>query len=254
MDLAHVLPPMLLGIDWLDPQYLLDQFGDYALWGAAAVIFAECGLLVGFFLPGDSLLFTVGLLVSQDKISFPLWLCCVVLFVAAIAGNACGYAIGAKAGPRIFQRDSSRLFKQKYVDKTREFFDRYGNRAIVLARFVPIVRTFITVMAGVAGMGFRRFLVYSTIGGLLWASGVTVLGYYLGQIDLVRNNIEAMLLAIVLISVLPVGLELLRARAAGSSARRQSAPASGSDRLERSESTQHGHDTQRSGHTEQVRD
>jgi membrane-associated protein len=218
--LAQLLPPMLLGLDWLDPKYLLDQFGDYALWGAAAVVFAECGLLIGFFLPGDSLLFTVGLLVSQDKITIPLWVCCVVLFAAAILGNACGYAIGAKAGPRIFQRDNSRLFKEKYVEKTREFFDKYGNRAIVLARFVPIVRTFITVMAGVAGMGFRRFLFYSAVGGLLWASGVTVLGYYLGQIELVRNNIEAMLLAIVLISVIPVGVELLRARASEKAAAR----------------------------------
>ncbi len=205
---------MLLGLDWLDPAYLLDQFGDYAMWGAAAVIFAECGLLVGFFLPGDSLLFTVGLLVSQDKISYPLWLCCLVLFVAAIAGNACGYAIGATAGPRVFQREDSRIFKATYVDKTRVFFDAYGNRAIVLARFVPIVRTFITVMAGVGDMGFRRFMVYSAVGGALWASGVTLLGYYLGQISFVRNNIEAMLLAIVLVSVVPIGIEYLRARTA----------------------------------------
>ena len=208
-------PPslLLLGIDWLDPEHLLNQFGDYALWGAAAVIFAECGLLIGFFLPGDSLLFTVGLLVAQDKISYPLWLCCVVLFLAAIAGNACGYFIGDRAGPKIFQRDDSRIFRRKYVDKTAEFFDKYGNRAIVLARFVPVVRTFITVMAGVGDMGFRRFMIYSTVGGLLWASGVTVLGYYLGQISFVRNNIEAMLLAIVLVSVVPIAVELLRARA-----------------------------------------
>jgi membrane-associated protein len=213
LDPLAGLAPMLLGIKWLDPQYLLDQFGDYALWGAAAVVFAECGLLIGFFLPGDSLLFTVGLLVSQDKIGYPLWLCCLVLFVAAMLGNACGYAIGAKAGPKIFQRDDSRIFRRKYVDKTAEFFDKYGNRAIVLARFVPVVRTFITVMAGVGDMGFRRFMIYSTVGGLLWASGVTVLGYYLGQISFVRNNIEAMLLAIVLVSVVPIAVELLRARA-----------------------------------------
>jgi membrane-associated protein len=205
---------MLLGVDWLDPQYLLDKFGDYALWGAAGVIFAECGLLIGFFLPGDSLLFTVGLLVSQGKVSYPLWLCCVVLFLAALAGNACGYAIGAKAGPRIFAREDSRIFKKTYVEKTHEFFEKYGNRAIVLARFVPIVRTFITVMAGVGDMGFRRFIAYSAIGGALWASGVTVLGYYLGQISVVRNHIEAMLLAIVLVSVVPIGIEFLRARAA----------------------------------------
>jgi membrane protein DedA with SNARE-associated domain len=207
------LPGLLLGMDWLDPMFLLDKFGDYALWGAAAVIFAECGVLIGFFLPGDSLLFTVGLLVSQGKLSYPLWVCCLVLFLAAIAGNACGYAIGRKAGPKIFQREHSRLFKQKYVDKTHDFFEKYGNRAIVLARFVPIVRTFITVMAGVGGMGFRRFMLYSAIGGALWATGVTVLGYYLGQVEVIRNNIELMLLAIVLISVVPIGFEVLRARA-----------------------------------------
>jgi len=208
------MAPMLLGIKWLDPQYLLDQFGDYALWGAAAIIFAECGLLIGFFLPGDSLLFTVGLLVSQDKISYPLWFCCVVLFIAAVAGNACGYWVGVKAGPRVFDRDDSRLFKRKYVDKTHEFFEKYGNRAIVLARFVPIVRTFITAMAGVGDMGFRRFVIYSAIGGLIWAPGVTVLGYYLGQFDFVRNHIEVMLLAIVAVSVVPIGIEFLRARGA----------------------------------------
>jgi membrane-associated protein len=207
--LAHV---QLLGTSWLDPQYLLDRFGDYALWGAAAVIFAECGILLGFFLPGDSLLFTVGLLVSQDKISYPLWFCCLVLTVAAIAGNACGYLIGLKAGPAIFQKENSRIFKKKYVDKTHAFFESYGNRAIVLARFVPIVRTFITVMAGIGSMGFRRFMIYSTIGAVLWACGVTVLGYYLGQVAFIRNNIEVMLLAIVLISAVPVGIEFLRAR------------------------------------------
>ena len=126
-----------------------------------------------------------------------------------MVGNACGYAIGVKVGPSIFQRDDSRLFKKKYVDKTREFFEAYGNRAIVLARFVPIVRTFITVMAGVGQMGFRRFIIYSAVGGALWASGVTVLGYYLGQIAFVRNNIEAMLLAIVLVSVIPIAIEFL---------------------------------------------
>jgi membrane-associated protein len=204
----------LLGVSWLDPQYLLDRFGDYALWGAAGVIFAECGLLIGFFLPGDSLLFTVGLLVSQDKISYPLWLCCAALTVAAIVGNACGYSIGAKVGPAIFQKEGSRIFKKEYVDKTHDFFDTYGNRAIILARFVPIVRTFITVMAGVGSMGFRRFITYSTVGAVIWASGVTLLGYYLGQVDLIRNHIEAMLLAIVLISVVPIGIEFLRARSA----------------------------------------
>lgn len=209
-------PPslLLLGIDWLDPEHLLNQFGDYALWGAAAVIFAECGLLIGFFLPGDSLLFTVGLLVAQDKISYPLWLCCVVLFLAAIAGNACGYVIGDKAGPKIFQRDDSKIFKKEYVEKTHEFFEKYGNRAIVLARFVPVVRTFITVMAGIGTMSFRRFMIYSAIGGAIWAIGVTLLGYYLGTVPFVANNVEVMLLAFVAVAIVPVALEYLRDRAA----------------------------------------
>ena len=208
------LPLLLSGTDWLDPNKLLDQFGDYALWGAAAVVFAECGLLVGFFLPGDSLLFAVGLLVAQDKISYPLWLCCLVLFVGAVAGNALGYVIGDRAGPKVFQREDSKIFKKKYVDKTRDFFEKYGNRAIVLGRFVPVVRTFITVMAGVGTMGFRRFIVFSAVGAVLWAVGVAVLGYYLGSIPFVRDNLEIMILAFVAIAVVPVGVEYLRDRAA----------------------------------------
>ena len=213
--LSSAPPPGLLGVSWLDPQYLLNHFGDYALWGAAAIIFAECGLLIGFFLPGDSLLFTVGVLVAQGHISFPLWLCCLVLTAAALAGNACGYGIGTVAGESIFQRPNARLLKPKYVERTHAFFEKYGNRAVVLARFVPIVRTFITVMAGVGTMGFRRFMAYTAIGGVFWACGVTVLGYFLGQVDFLRAHIETMLLILVLISVLPLGVEFLRHRAAG---------------------------------------
>jgi membrane-associated protein len=205
---------MLLGLDWLDPEKLLTALGDYALWGAGVVVFAECGLLVGFFLPGDSLLFAVGLLVAEDKISYPLWLCCAVLVAAAVAGNACGYLIGDKAGPRVFQGEHSRIFRREYVERTHRFFDRYGNRAIVLARFVPVVRTFITVMAGVGTMRFRRFITYSAIGGVLWAGGVTVLGHYLGTVPFVADNIEVMLLAFVAIAVVPVAVEYLRERAA----------------------------------------
>jgi len=207
-----VLTPQLLGLDFLDPEHLIEMFGDYALWGVLVIIFAECGLLIGFFFPGDSLLFTVGLFIAHDLIAQPLWLACVALTVAAVAGNLCGYWIGRKAGPPIFSRPDSRLFKQEYVDQTFGFFDKYGNRAIVLARFVPIVRTFITVAAGVGQMNLRRYSVYTGIGGVLWATGVTVLGYFLGQIDFVRENIEAMLILIVLVSILPIIVELLRAR------------------------------------------
>jgi membrane-associated protein len=218
VDVTHALAglaPQLLGIDWLEPDYLIEAFGTFALWGVALIVFAECGLLVGFFLPGDSLLFTVGLFIARDFMSQPLWLACIVLTVAAVAGNLTGYWIGRKAGPPIFSRPDSRIFKQEYVDQTFAFFDKYGNRAIVLARFVPIVRTFITVLAGVGKMDPRRFMIYTSIGGVLWATGVTVLGYFLGQIDFVHDNIEAMLVLIVLISFLPIIFEIWRTRRSG---------------------------------------
>ena len=208
-------PALTLGPAWLDAQKMLDAFGAWALWGAAAIVFAECGLMLGFFLPGDSLLFTVGLLVGAGNIKQPLWVACIVLTLAAFAGNAVGYEIGRASGPRLFSRPDSRLFKREYVDKTVAFFDKYGPRAIVLARFVPIVRTFITVIAGVGQMDRRRYLTYSGIGGLLWACGVTVLGQLLGKIDFVAKNIELILIAIVLVSVLPIGVEWLRHKRSG---------------------------------------
>ena len=141
---------------WMDATYWLDTLGPWALWGSLAIVFAECGLLLGFFLPGDSLLFTVGLLIGTGVIKTPLWVACIALTVAAFAGNVSGYEIGRRTGPAIFRRDDSRLFKREYVDKTVAFFDTYGSRAIVLARFVPIVRTFFTVTAGVGRMDRRR--------------------------------------------------------------------------------------------------
>ena len=201
-----------LGPSWLDPQTILDWLGPWALWGAVAIVFAECGLLIGFLLPGDSLLFTVGLLISTAVITQPLWLACIVLTVAAFLGNLVGYEIGRRTGPAIFRKDDSRIFKKEHVDKTVAFFDKYGARAIVLARFVPIVRTFITVTAGVGRMDRRRYLTYSGVGGTLWAAGVTILGAQLGRFEFIKTNIEAMLLAIVLVSVLPIAVEFGRGR------------------------------------------
>ena len=203
-----------LGPEWLKPDTILEWLGPWALVGLAVIIFAECGLLLGFFLPGDSLLFTAGLFVAGGAIDSPLWVVCLLLVGAAMLGNVCGYWIGRSAGPAVFDKPRSRLFKPKHVLRTQEFFDRYGNRAIVLGRFVPIVRTFITVMAGVGRMDQRRYFTYSLIGGVAWAAGVTLLGYWLGQFDFVKANIELMLVAIVLVSVLPVAVELLRARRA----------------------------------------
>ena len=200
-----------LGPSWLDPQILLDNLGSAALWGTALILFVECGLFV-FFLPGDSLLFTVGLLVGRGSIDQPLWLVCLVLTIAAFAGNVVGYEIGRKAGPALFRRPDSRFFKQKYIDQTVGFFDKYGARAVILARFVPIVRTFITVTAGVGRMDRRKFFGYSAIGAVLWATGITVLGYFLGSVPFIAANLEVILLLIVLVSVLPAIVVVLRAR------------------------------------------
>ena len=213
-DLAASLFAALtaLGPEWLDPQTLITALGDIAFWVVLGIIFAECGLLIGFFLPGDSLLFITGLFIASGFISINIWLACLMLLVAAIAGNAVGYAIGYQVGPALFRREDSRFFKKAYVDKTHEFFDRYGGRAIILARFVPIVRTFITAIAGVARMDFRRYMVYTAIGGIIWAVGVTLAGYFLGNIPFVKDNIEAILLLVVLVSVIPIVIEFIKHR------------------------------------------
>jgi membrane-associated protein len=214
---------LALGPQWLDPGYLITALvgamGPWAIVGICLIVFAECGLLVGFFLPGDSLLFTAGLFVATGVIAEPLWLVCTVLVVSALLGNLVGYWIGRAAGPPIFERPSSRLFKKEHVEKTHAFFEKYGNRAVVLGRFVPIVRTFLTVMAGVARMDARSYLTYSFLGGIAWAAGVTVLGYWLGGFAVVREHIELMLLLIVALSVLPIAVEFVKARRERAAAR-----------------------------------
>lgn len=203
---------LALGPDWLDPEVLISTFG---LLGILVIVFAESGLLIGFFLPGDSLLFTAGLLTADGQyITWPLWLVCLLITVSAIAGDQVGYAFGRKVGPALFRRPNSRMFNQENVLKAHDFFEKYGARSIVLARFVPIVRTFTPIVAGVSRMNYRTFVVYNVIGGVLWGTGVTVLGYFLGQIPFVKANIELILIAIVGISVLPIAVELLRARLA----------------------------------------
>ncbi len=197
-----------LGPDWLSPDYLVG-LGLIAL---LAIVFVETGLLIGFFLPGDSLLFTAGLFVARGDIDLPLGLLLVTIPLAAFAGDQVGYAIGRKAGPALFRRPDSRLFQQEYVDKAYAFFEKYGARTIVLARFVPVVRTFAPVVAGVSRMHYRTFLLYNAVGAVLWGAGVTAVGYFLGQIAFVRDNVEVILLLIVGVSVLPIVFEVLRAR------------------------------------------
>ncbi|EKX68664.1 DedA family protein [Streptomyces ipomoeae] len=200
-----------LGPSWLDPDYLLDSFG---IWGLLLIVFAESGLLIGFFLPGDSLLFTAGMLITAKTLDFPLWLAIVLICVSAILGDQAGYMFGKKVGPALFKRPDSRLFKQENVTKAHEFFEKHGPKSLILARFVPIVRTFTPIIAGVSGMRYRSFLVFNVVGGILWGAGVTLLGSWLGQIDFVRKNIEAMLILIVLLSVLPIIFEFWKARKA----------------------------------------
>jgi membrane-associated protein len=201
-----------VGPEWLDPDAIIHWFGPLAVVGVLVIVFIETGLLVGFFLPGDSLLFTAGMLTASGFIGIPLWLLCLLIFVAAFAGDQTGYLIGRTAGHRIFKRPDSRLFKQEYVDKTYAYFDRYGGRTIILARFVPIVRTFAPVAAGVGKMRYRTFISYNAVGAFLWGIGVTVLGYWLGQVTFVQQNIEIILIGIVLLSVIPIGVELLRTK------------------------------------------
>jgi membrane-associated protein len=208
---AIFLTPMLLP-SWLDPEHLITAAGPYALWVTTFIIFAECGLFA--ILPGDSLLFTIGLFVAADTLvpHTPLWVACLVLTVAAIAGNISGYWIGRLIGPPLFKPRGGligRILNPTYVARTHDFFEKYGNRALILARFVPIVRTFVTLVAGVSRMNFRHFISYTAIGGVLWASGVTVAGYFLGNVSLIKNNIDAVLVLIVLVSVIPMGVEFL---------------------------------------------
>jgi membrane-associated protein len=203
-----------LGPSWLDAQHLIETFG---LLGIVTIIFAECGLLVGFFFPGDTLLFTAGVLVQRETFHQPLWWVIVLECVAAIAGNQVGYEIGRRGGPAVFTRPDSRLFRPEYVDRTSHFFERYGPLAIVLGRFVPVVRTFITVMAGAGRMNYRLYTVYTVIGGIFWATSVTLLGYFLGNIDLIANNVELLLVLGVAVSVVPIlGQLLFRRQSKGS--------------------------------------
>lgn len=196
-----------LGTSWLDAGYLIETFG---LLGIMAIVFAECGLLVGFFLPGDTLLFSAGVLVQRGTFHQPLWLIILLICVSAIIGNQIGYEIGRRGGPAVFKRPDSRLFRPEYVERTSHFFEKYGPPAVVLGRFVPVVRTFITVMAGAGRMNYRTYTLYTVLGGVLWATSVTLLGYFLGNVDFIANNIELLLLAGVAVSVLPVAFQLLR--------------------------------------------
>ena len=196
----------------LNPRDILDSFGPWATVGLILIIFAETGLLIGFFLPGDSLLFTGGILASQGNLNIAV--IALGCFLAAVIGDQVGYTIGHRAGPPLFRRPDSRIFKQRYVDRTKEFFDKHGPKTILLARFVPVVRTFAPVLAGVGEMNRRTFTTYNIVGGFVWAVGVSVAGYILGSA--IGSDIDKYLLpiiaVIVVLSILPPLIEMRRER------------------------------------------
>ena len=194
----------------MDPAWLLERFGAQMFWVSCAIVFVECGLLFPI-LPGDSLLFAIGLFIAGGDIDVSLWVAIPTLIAAAFGGNVAGYEIGRAIGTPLYHRDG-RILKRKYFDQTHDFFERHGSKALVLGRFVPIVRTFVTVVAGVGQMPRRRFFTWSAVGAVLWVTVVMVLGYYLGHIEIVRKNIEVAAILVVLVSVLPMLIEWLRHR------------------------------------------
>jgi len=206
-------------MDLLSPSHLITTFGTI---GVILVIFAESGLLFGFFLPGDSLLVTAGVFAAKGDLNLPVILAGV--FLAAVAGDQVGYAFGNRVGPALFSRPDSRLFKKKHVEKAQRYFDEHGPRTILLARFVPIVRTFVPIVAGMGDMAYRTFATYNVAGGLLWGAGVTMIGYALGEAVDIDRYLLPVIAVIVAASLVPVLLELRRARSAAAPAPRAPAP------------------------------
>ena len=186
---------------WLSPENLINNMGAWAVLGIMLIIFAECGILLGFFLPGDTLLFVSGLFIASGAIDINLWLFIALVSLAAFVGNMVGYWIGYKIGPPVFSRPNAKLLKREYIDKSADFFSKYGKITIVLARFVPVVRTVATVMAGASRMNVKIYTLYSAIGGIIWITTVTVAGYFLGQIGFIRDNLDLIVIAAVVVVI-----------------------------------------------------
>jgi membrane-associated protein len=200
LDLFHQIRDVRAIIAW----------GGYV--GLTAIIFAETGLLIGFFLPGDSLLVTAGLLAATTGV-FNVWLLGLLLTVASILGNTVGYAIGQTAGPRLFSREDSLLFNKKHLFRAREFYERHGGKTVIIARFMPIVRTFVPVVAGMGQMGYRRYTIYNVVGGIGWIWSMLFIGYFLGRyIPRVDQHIETVIILVVLVSLLPGIIGWLKSR------------------------------------------
>ncbi|WP_231496151.1 MULTISPECIES: DedA family protein [unclassified Nocardioides] len=215
---ALVPAPLLLGMDWMDPNWLLDQFGGAFYWISLVILFIECGLFFPF-LPGDTLLFALGLFLNSGRIDVfgtppvvEVLIAFVLLTAAAFLGNVVGYEIGRAIGPPLYERNG-RLLKKKYFDQTAAFFDRHGNKALVIGRFVPFVRTFITVVAGVTRMDRRRFFLWSAVGAVLWVGSILFAGFTLGHaFPSLGENIDKAILVILAFTVVPIAWELWQRR------------------------------------------
>ena len=233
-------------MSWMDPNWLLDQFGNALFWISLGIVFVECGLLFPF-LPGDTLLFGLGLFIASEKVDLipgapfvELLFVMVALTIAGFLGNVTGYEIGRKVGPPLYERDG-RVLKKKHFDKTSDFFDRHGSKALVIGRFVPFVRTYITVVAGVTRMDRRKFFVWSLVGAAIWVTSITTLGYFLGNVPKVgpflSENIDYAILVILLFTVVPIGYEAIKRRRTHHAERvaaRNAPPAASSDVAEES--------------------
>ncbi|MDH6237937.1 VTT domain-containing protein [Cryobacterium sp. CG_9.6] len=213
--------PMLFGISFLDSEWLIGWFGSFVLIGVATVVFVETGFIVLSFLPGDSLLFTVGLLTATGAVPFPIWITCLVVFIAAFAGDQLAYYIGRKAGPAVFSREQNRFFNPKNVARTNAFFEKHGGKAIIMARFLPVFRAFVPVAAGVGKMKYTTFVTFNVIGAFAWGVGLTLVGFFLGQIAFVAAYSEYFIIGIILLSGLPILTELAKAALASRKSRGQ---------------------------------
>lgn len=213
--------------EYLNPKFIIDSLlnwlGAYVYLGLIFIIFAETGLAIGFFLPGDSLLVVCGLFAAAGKLN--LWVMLITLFIAAVVGDAVGYYSGRKVGPAIFSRPKSRFFNPKHLQKAHAFYEKHGGKTIVIARFVPIVRTFAPIVAGAANMGYKDFFVFNVFGGFLWVTSMLLAGYFLGGLveQAVQNwfgvpgfkleeHIDKVVIVVVLLSILPIIFEYIKAR------------------------------------------
>jgi membrane-associated protein len=201
----------------LDFETLFKGLGPMAMVVLCLIVIAETGLLIGFFLPGDSLLFTVGLMIGAGVLDVPIWLACILISVSAVIGDQLGYFIGRKAGPAVFKRPNSKLFSKKNADRAENFFIKYGAKAVIFAHFVPIMRTFVPVAAGVGRMKYSYYLRNNILGALIWGLLVPLIGYFLGNIALIREHVIIVTIALVVISLIPVLLEVMKARRKASS-------------------------------------